>query len=184
MQRHFQCQRKEKGEAMEELLVLKGSIEAAQQGQLAARKEFATKFAGLGYSLYSAHKFPHPSEEGKFVYIWIQDCMNDPKSTFDGFFYVEVKWYISCEEAGCEEYHCDDAHTASRPATAEEVIGALKKDLMDQAETEWKEVERDNTLAAALPSEEELAKIRRQVEDAIRKDKKMILPIAKLLDVI
>lgn len=169
---------------MEELAKLKSSIEEAQRGQFEARKEFALKFAALGYSLYREYRFPHPTEERETVYIHIQDCMGNPENTFNGFFHAEIQWSISCQEYGCEDFDCDGEHIATRPATAEEIVGVLRKDLLAWAEAEWKEKERNDTLAEALPNEEVLAKIRRKVEDVIRKDKKKIIPIAKLLDII
>jgi hypothetical protein len=110
--------------------------------------------------------------------------MGNLENTFNGYFHVEVHWPISCVEYGCEDPDCDGGHVDSRPATAEEVIAVLKEDLMGKMEVEWREKERCDSLAASLPSEQELAKIRHKVEDVIRKDKGKILPFAKLLNII
>jgi len=125
----------------------------------------------------------HPSEEGKFVFISFSSNYTNEDNSFDASFNVDVRWETphECNDE-CDEWNCDretDYH--DRPATLDEVIGALKIDLKKQLSKKEAELTHIWQLAKSLPTEEELTKIRRRVEDHLRKHPRDIPAVAKLL---
>jgi hypothetical protein len=167
---------------MNTLNELKATIEAAQNGQLKWRKEFAKSLSALGYSLYHEHRFPHPKNEGEFVVIHIQDCFGNETSKYNGYFCVDIMGpHICDEECG---YNCDREEDILRRASAEEVSQVLATDLSQSLGYEKSEEQRDAELAKSLPTEEDLAKMRRRIEDYLRKNPKDIPATVKLLKLI
>lgn len=169
---------------------LAACIKVAQTEQVQARNEFAKRLEALGFNVYCdiTVDYPpcadYPQEEGKFISISLQSCYASQGNEFLGYFNLEVIWKTP--------HHCDDTCRNCReewdvhrePARIEEVLYAIRKKLMDRLQYEEAEQEFDQRLAKSLPTAEEIAKIRRKVEDELRKNPKNILPVAKLLDII
>ncbi len=168
---------------MKELNEIKALIDTAKAGQLLARNELADRLEALGYSRYSSRNFPHPTEEGKKVCLDIQDCYKHGNE-FLGYFYINVMWTTPHQhDDDCR--NCDeevDIHR--REATIEEVLSALRLDLLMCLQQEEIELQRDWEMAKALPTEEELTKMRRREEDHLRKNPKDIPAVAKLLKIL
>jgi hypothetical protein len=167
-----------------ELAEMKGLIDAARAGQLSARNEFARRLNALGFDSLNNLVFPHPSfEEGRKIRISVSCFYGGSNASLDLRFLIEA-----CKEVPhvCDE-DCDrDCEQTidlveRQPATAREVVAALAKSLENTLGDEEAEEIRDWELAKSLPTEEELAKVRRQIEDRLRKNPREIPAVAKLL---
>jgi hypothetical protein len=145
-----------------ELVEIKALLDASLAGQARARWEFERRLYALGFEeAYLELQLPY---EDKKLIINV--------SYEEGRFEVEIYWNES------EDDYC------SRPATAEEVILALREYLLSELESAEKEIQRDWELAKSLPTEEELAKVRRRIEDYLRKNPREIPAVAKLLKIL
>jgi hypothetical protein len=173
---------------MKELAELKGMIDAAKAGQLHARNEFAKRLRTLGFYIDSENIFPHPSyEEGMEVRICMQSCYGYTPNEYYGYFYVETRKRVPHEhDDDCYRCNCEQEwdFVDVRPATSREVIAVLAKVLENRLTENQEEEIRNWELAKGLPTEEDLAKIRRQVEDYLRKNPKEIPAVAKLLKIL
>jgi hypothetical protein len=171
---------------MKELAELKALIDGAKEGQLRARNELAKRLVALGFNLYGNMTFPHPSyEEGAEVHIFIQSCYGLEENQYLGFFQVETRKRIphECDEE-CDRCEQEWDFIDRRPASAREVIAVLAKALEKELSAEQEEETRDWQLAKGLPTEEELAKARRRIEDHIRKNPRDVPAVAKLLKIL
>ncbi len=114
----------------------------------------------------------------------MQTCYTKEGNEFNGTFNLEVIWKTPhrCDDS-CR--NCDLEWDIQRePASFEEVLYAIRKTLMDKLAVEEVVSDFAQSLAKALPLPEEVAKIRRKVEEELRNKPKLILPVAKLLDII
>jgi hypothetical protein len=165
---------------------IKAMLDGTRNQQLRARIEFAKRLKSLGF--YSGHEyeFPHPYEEGKIVKIHYSsdyDLSYEEmiKNGCRGWFEVNVEWQTS---HGCDDdcgRDCDGYDKHSYPATAEEIVAVLRTKLLSNLENEKEELQRDWELAKAIPTAEEIASLRRKIEDYLRKSPRDIVAVAKLL---
>ncbi|MFH0969635.1 MAG: hypothetical protein V1804_03955 [Patescibacteria group bacterium] len=167
-----------------DLAEIKALLDASLAGQVEARNEFAQRLASLGLTHESLMKVDHfPLREGEILRVSIQSYYFEGKNKHTGgWFDIEVCWLMPHEHTEECDSDCEiEKDSFSRPATAKEVVMALRNELLKKLEEAELELVRDWELAKALPTEEELAKARRRVEDNLRKHPKDIPAVIKLL---
>lgn len=170
------------------------TIAAKKTASVIPQNQLADKLRLLGYHVgYDELRFPYPFEfvdDGhnvdnsydKEVVIRIGSYCGGNNSHYDPNFSIEVHWKESHRHDDDCDHNCDiEYEEYRRDATVDEMISAIRNDLMSQFGVAQSEFERSYQLAISLPTEEEIAKMRRRVEEEIRKDHKKILPVAKLL---
>jgi hypothetical protein len=131
----------------------------------------------------------HPTEEGLRIKVNFDDLRSywERNPIFSSI--LPPSWpfkvlTVHRHVEGCRP-KCRRDIDASREATPEEVVGALAKALRENCVELRNELERFRAIDQALPSADDVKKIRRRLEDRLRKSPAgTIIAVAKLLDLI
>lgn len=160
---------------------------ANDKAAVTTRNQVAKKLAALGledYRGFEARK-AHPHEEGKTIYFHVGPSYFTEGNTYEGNFWTSIQWLETCASSidpdrdceGCNDKECNPYK--SRAAEAWEIhylVFEVMKAKMEEAKSRFHEA---NQILATLPDPEKVAKIRRRLEDRLRKDPGLAIMLAQ-----
>jgi len=156
-------------------------LEALNSMQPETQTKIVEKLKALGYyQIGGMTTISHPTDSNATIFIKFREDRDYEKEVST---YSDLEIYIERphEHSHSCDSNCDDEIEHDHDVSVELVLEAIRADLHAQIERTQNMIEWDEEFGNTLPDVEEIRRIRRQIEEYLRKNKKFILPVAKLL---
>lgn len=159
---------------------------ASEEAAVSCRNEFCQRLSALGFGSctfdYNSPRIPHPSEPESFIELSIQTCYFQKDNQFNGFFEATVKHKVPHEHTEACEWgwnsDCPESDVISRFAEGWEIHYYIFELLKFELKEAQKQYGQSQAMVDSLPSLEALGKMRRRIEDRLRKDPRSVLLLA------